>query len=718
MNARLLLPVLAAISLTLPAAAVEPDINAASHVRGNAAAKHTLVEYSDFQCPYCSRGAAVVEQLRKKYGKDLRVVFKNMPLEKIHPNAMPAARFLEAAFLQSPEKGWEFYDRLFANQDKLGEEFYLQTGKSLRLDNVRLQSDAASLPVKLRIDNDIAEFKALGFTGTPSFSLDGIKIGGAYPAETFVKAIDWLELGGSPEKFTIPGQAVAKRPAGPLKPDLEGAAHVRGEANAKYTLVEYLGFQDPFSQRVAGMIGDLRQRYGRDLRVVYKNVPMPVTMHPQSLPAARYFEAAALQSPEKALQFHDRLFADPSRLGEAFYKETARDLGLDVKRLEADAAGDAVARRIKTDMEEFTRLGFQGTPAFVLNGIGINGAYPVEVFAAAIKSLDEGGRPEDFDAVKTYAAITARAAAPAAQAQAPAPAAPVSAGIDRAEMQRMMEQAATKAVIAQAAAAQAAKPAAIQSDADRPAYERPSDADKIAVVIGIEKYAGLPEARFARRDAQAVRDHLIALGYPSRNIMFLADQEATKGSVLKAVNSWLPNRVTEKSTVFFYYSGHGAPDPKSSLAYLVPIDGDPEDLEDTAYPLKQLYQKLNALKAKRVIVALDSCFSGAGGRSVLAKDTRPLVTKVETGVLSAGKVVTLSASKNDQVSGAIEEQGHGTFTYYLLKGLNGGAQGADGHVTVKALYDYLTPRVEDAARLHNRDQEPQLMGDSAALSLR
>jgi hypothetical protein len=263
------------------------------------------------------------------------------------------------------------------------------------------------------------------------------------------------------------------------------------------------------------------------------------------------------------------------------------------------------------------------------------------------------------------------------------------------------------------AATSAAEPAA-NSDVDRPSYSRPEDADRFGVVVGVEAYAGLPAARFARRDALAVRDHLLALGFPARNVLLLSDQEATKGSLLKALNSWLPNRVTGNSTVFFYYSGHGAPDPKSNRAYLVPIDGDPEDLEDTAYPLKELYAKLDALKAKRVIVALDSCFSGAGGRSVMAKDARPLVTKLDLGAVASDKIVTLSASKGDQISGALEDQAHGAFTYYLLKGLNGAAQDGDGHVTLKTLYDYLAPKVADAARLHNRDQQPQLVPAAGA----
>ena len=169
--------------------------------------------------------------------------------------------------------------------------------------------------------------------------------------------------------------------------------------------------------------------------------------------------------------------------------------------------------------------------------------------------------------------------------------------------------------------------------------------------------------------------------------------------------------VNSKSTVFVYYSGHGAPDHGSKQAYLVPWDGEPGDLTDTAYPLSQFYADLNKLPAKRVLVALDSCFSGAGGRSVLAKGARPLMVRVSNDVPTNGKLVVFSASKGDQISGTVEKEGHGAFTYYFLKGLNGRGMSKNraGHVTVGSLYGYLAPMVDAAAHRQERDQNPQLL---------
>ena len=118
-----------------------------TRIRGNNDAKYTLIEYSDFQCPYCVRGYHNVEALRKKYGANLRFIFKNMPLP-FHPQAMPAAQYLEAVALQSPQKAWEFHDKLFQNQDKLSEQFYKDTIKALGLDVAKAERRKELRPLR------------------------------------------------------------------------------------------------------------------------------------------------------------------------------------------------------------------------------------------------------------------------------------------------------------------------------------------------------------------------------------------------------------------------------------------------------------------------------------------------------------------------------------------------------------------------------------------
>lgn len=247
------------------------------------------------------------------------------------------------------------------------------------------------------------------------------------------------------------------------------------------------------------------------------------------------------------------------------------------------------------------------------------------------------------------------------------------------------------------------------SDIDQPLKSGAARPDDFALIIGIEDYQGLPKAEFGARDAQAVRKHFEALGIPARNIIALTGQAATGNKVKSYLEEWLPLNVKVDSTLFVYFSGHGAPDPQNGQAYLVPWDGDPQFLKSTAYPLKKLYADLAKTKARHVIVALDACFSGAGGRSVLAKGARPLVTKVDQGVAPDGRITILAAASGEQITGTLDDQGHGMFTYFFLKGLGEGKRSA------KALFDYLDPRVRDEARRQNREQTPALLGPDSPL---
>ena len=235
-----------------------------------------------------------------------------------------------------------------------------------------------------------------------------------------------------------------------------------------------------------------------------------------------------------------------------------------------------------------------------------------------------------------------------------------------------------------------------------------------AIVIGIEQYRQqLPPAEFATQDANLVAEYLTkVMGYPEENVITLTNDHASNVDMVKYFEKWLPNNVEPGSTVFVYYSGHGAPNPKTGDAYLVPYDGDPSFIDETGYSLKRMYAALGKLPAKEVIVALDSCFSGAGGRSVIAKGSRPIVLSVENPVLTSRNITVLSASAGDQVSSTYDEKGHGLFTYFLLKGIkNEDVIRQDGSLEVEDLYNYIKPQVESIARKkYNNEQTPQLIG--------
>jgi hypothetical protein len=259
-----------------------------------------------------------------------------------------------------------------------------------------------------------------------------------------------------------------------------------------------------------------------------------------------------------------------------------------------------------------------------------------------------------------------------------------------------------------------------RSDVDElPPMKAKPNKNAYAIVIGIEQYRQkLPKADFAAQDAKTVAEYLTkAMGYPEENIVILTNGNAAKSDFEKYFEQWLANHAEKGSTVFVYYSGHGAPNPKSGDAYLVPYDGDPSFIAQTGYSLKRLYESLGKLPAKEIIVALDSCFSGAGGRSVLPKGARPLVMNLQANTVLARNMTVMSASSGEQISSTYDEKGHGLFTYFLLKGIkNEDVVRQDGSIAVSDLFSYIKPQVERIARRqYNNEQTPQLIGHKPSL---
>ena len=173
--------------------------------------------------------------------------------------------------------------------------------------------------------------------------------------------------------------------ANPLKPVIEDGRVIFGPKDAKVTIVEYSDFECPYCGKGYQTIKQVRSEYPKDVRIVFKNLPLD--FHPQAMPAAKYFEAVAKQSPEKAEKFHDTIFENQGELrakGEEFLKTTAKKLGVDMKKLEKDVKDESIMKSIAADMEEAKKFNFSGTPGFLINGVSLRGAYPFPEFKAII----------------------------------------------------------------------------------------------------------------------------------------------------------------------------------------------------------------------------------------------------------------------------------------------------------------------------------------------
>ncbi len=162
-----------------------------SIARGKANAAVTIVEYTDFQCPYCREGAEAVDAVLAKYGGQVRLVLKHYPLE-FHRAALPAALYFEAIARIDTTKAWLFGRRIFQDQARLkeGEPFLRRVASELGIPRQALD-DALSLPgVKARIAADIAEADGFGIDGVPAFIINGNLIDGAASFEEFAQLID------------------------------------------------------------------------------------------------------------------------------------------------------------------------------------------------------------------------------------------------------------------------------------------------------------------------------------------------------------------------------------------------------------------------------------------------------------------------------------------------------------------------------------------------
>ncbi|MEZ0391198.1 MAG: DsbA family protein [Pseudobdellovibrionaceae bacterium] len=171
---------------------LKPEIEDNRAIEGPKDAKITIVEYSDFQCPYCSRGYQTIQEVKKAYPGQVRFVFKHLPLD-FHPLAMPAAKYFEAIARQDADKAYKFHDLIFQNQADLNakkEQFLKDTAKKVGADMKKLDKDLADASLMERINKDVAEAQKFGISGTPGFVINGVSLKGAYPFPEFKTIID------------------------------------------------------------------------------------------------------------------------------------------------------------------------------------------------------------------------------------------------------------------------------------------------------------------------------------------------------------------------------------------------------------------------------------------------------------------------------------------------------------------------------------------------
>lgn len=233
--------------------------------------------------------------------------------------------------------------------------------------------------------------------------------------------------------------------------------------------------------------------------------------------------------------------------------------------------------------------------------------------------------------------------------------------------------------------------------------------DCFAVLIGIEQYRDVtPAAKFASRDALAMAQYVSSeMSYAEQNILLLVNQKASLADFRYALGEWLPNQLGTADCVFIYYAGYGAVD-NAGTPYLLPYDVDPLYLRSTGYPLKEFYKKIQNLKKQNVIVVLDTAFASGGSRSAAVNGSRPVGVAVKDEPTITSGMFRLTASQMGKPAYVYEQQQHGLFTYFFLKGLRDGDLDQDGAVDIDELYRYLRSSLETFQQEIGVEQLPSL----------
>ena len=370
----------------------------------------TIVQFSDFQCPFCSRVEPTIDQVKQTYGPDkVRIVWKNAPLP-FHPNAKPAAEAAVGVFtLAGNDAFWKFHDTAFKNQSALSPASYEQWAQAAGVkDMAAFKAGIDSHKWADKVDKDNAVGKQAGVNGTPAAFVNGVLLSGAQPFDKFKAVID-QELSkaqakiasGTPKnkvyvamsqdnKKNAPAAAAAPDKGEEKKEDTTtgvkvpaGNSPVLGNPNALVTIIEFSDFQCPYCKRVEPTLKTLRDKYGDKIRLIWKNEPLP--FHPRAEPAAEVaMEGLAEKGNKGFWDLHDRLFDSQPKIDDPDLDKVATDAGLSLDKVHDAMKNHKWKSLIDADNDLADDMQASGTPHFFVNGRRLVGAQPADKFKAII----------------------------------------------------------------------------------------------------------------------------------------------------------------------------------------------------------------------------------------------------------------------------------------------------------------------------------------------
>lgn len=375
-------------------------------VMGDPAAPILIVEYTDYQCPYCSRHSAttmpVIIQQMVDSGR-VRYAIKDLPLDSIHPQARAAAVAARCAGEQ--DRYWDMHDQLFFQQQTWPASADLNQGLTgiavdLGLEEELFATCLASGRYDDAIQANFNEAAAFGITGTPAFIIGGYSISGAQPFDIFELVVTNLEDGtieqlfrsAYDEQVAAYRAQIAQERAAQLPVDVPIAESFSvGDPDAPVVIVEYTDFQCPYCGRhFEQTYPQLKEAYIDTGLVRYVFKDYPLDFHLQAPRAAEAARCANEQG--EFLAMHNKLFTQQSSWAgkddvDEIFIGIATELSLDEEAFSDCLTENRYASAVQADYAEGASFGITGTPTFFINGNRVVGAVPFDVFAQAIDSI-------------------------------------------------------------------------------------------------------------------------------------------------------------------------------------------------------------------------------------------------------------------------------------------------------------------------------------------
>lgn len=367
---------------------------------GPADAPVTIIEFTDYQCPYCQRHSLdtlpVIIQEMVEAGR-VHYILKDFPLDNLHPDARRGAVAARCAGEQNAY--WEMHDTIFggqaewAGQADASKQIFIDYAGNLGLDREEYAACLNSGRYDEAIQTNLAEGQALGVSGTPFFFVDGYPLNGARPIDHFQIAVSLAEQGRLAEAFAP--QPTATPPAAFVEVPI-GDAYSIGDADAPITIVEYTDYQCPFCGRhyaqtypliVQNYVETGQVRYViKDFNPTFSNP----AYHPQAIVAAEAARCAGDQ--DMYMEMHDQLFTSQQEWSgrddaAIFFAAYAGQMGLDTDEFDECMSSHKHLEAIQADFQEGLQLGISGTPTFFINGYRFVGANPYESFVQAFTDM-------------------------------------------------------------------------------------------------------------------------------------------------------------------------------------------------------------------------------------------------------------------------------------------------------------------------------------------